>query len=64
MKFDENVDPEQGYDHAQFERSSFNSVREEGNVFGVVFFFFKRGNMSIISFEHMWSIISLKHTRK
>ena len=29
--YDENVDPEQGYNRAKFERSRFNSVREKGN---------------------------------
>ena len=46
------VDPSQGYNHAQIERSHFNSVREKGNV-KFFFFFFKQGNMSIISLEHV-----------
>ena len=30
--YNENVDPEQGYNHAKFEWSRYNSVREKGNV--------------------------------
>ena len=30
--YNENVDPEQGYNHAKFERSCFNSIPEKGNV--------------------------------
>ena len=30
--YDENVDSQQGYNHAKFERSHFNSVQENGNV--------------------------------
>ena len=44
----ENLDPEEGYNHAKFERPRFGSVREKGNVE----MFFKGGNMS------------LKHVRK
>ena len=49
--YSENVRPEQGYNHAKFERSRDNGVREKGNVKGVLFvcFFFKCENMSIIS---------------
>ena len=48
--YDENVDPEEGYNRAKFERYRFNSLREKGNVKG---FFFKRGNMSVIPLEHL-----------
>ena len=34
--YDKNVDPEQGYNHTQFERPRFNGVREKGNVKVVV----------------------------
>ena len=30
--YHENVDPEQGYNRAKFERSRYNSVPEEGNI--------------------------------
>ena len=33
----DNVDSNQGYNHAKFERSCFKSVREKGNVRGVCF---------------------------
>ena len=29
--YNENVNPKQGYNHAKFERSCFNSVQEKGN---------------------------------
>ena len=45
----DNVDPKQGYKYAKFKRSCFNGVREKANV-NVSF---KRGNMSIISLEHV-----------
>ena len=48
---DENLDPEQGYNRAKFERSRLNSVQEKGSV--KVVFFFKRGNMPIISLEYV-----------
>ena len=47
--YNENVVPEQGHNHAKFERSRFNSVRGKGNVK----VFVKRGKMSIISLEHV-----------
>ena len=34
---DENLDPEQGYNRAKFERSRLNSVQEKGSVKVVVF---------------------------
>ena len=43
-----NIDPKQGYNHAKFETSCYNGVQEKANNF-----FFKRGNMSVISFEHV-----------
>ena len=46
--YNKNVDPsEQGYTHAKFERSRFNSVQEKGNVEVS----FKSGNRPIISLE-------------
>ena len=33
----ENVDPEQGYNHAKFERPRFNSVKEKGYVKACLF---------------------------
>ena len=30
--YNDNVDPKQGYNHAKFERSCFNGVREKANV--------------------------------
>ena len=30
----ENVDPEQGYNHAKFDRSYFNGVKEKANSMG------------------------------
>ena len=30
----QNVDPEQGYNHAKFKRSHLNSVQERGNIKG------------------------------
>ena len=47
--YDDNVDPKQTNNHAKFERSCFNGVREKANVKVS----FKRGNMSIISLEHV-----------
>ena len=44
----ENVDPIQGDYHKTFERGCNNSVQGKR-----LFFFFKRGNMSIISHEHV-----------
>ena len=44
---DDNVNPEQGYYQAKFERSCFNGVWEKINVEA----FFQTGNMSIISLE-------------
>ena len=35
----ENVEPGQGYDHANFERSHFNSVRQKGYVKGLLLLF-------------------------
>ena len=40
--------PEQGYGHARFQRYRLESVRKTG-----FFFFFERGNISIISPEHV-----------
>ena len=48
--YNDNVDPKQGYNSAQFEKSFFfNDVQEKA----IVKVFFKQGNMSIISLEHM-----------
>ena len=47
--YNDNEDPKQGYDHAIFEWSCFNGVREKGTVK----VFSKRGNMSIIFLEHV-----------
>ena len=47
--YNENVDPEQGYNHAKFRKSRFNSVQEKGNAK----FVFKFGNMSITSLEQV-----------
>ena len=44
-----NVDPKQGYNHAKFERSCFDGVQEKPTIT----VFFKRGNMSISSLEHV-----------
>ena len=41
--YNENVDPEQVYNHAKFERSRFNSVREKS----------ERGNMSVMCLKHL-----------
>ena len=49
--YNENVDPEQGYNYAKFERSRFNSVREKANIK----VFSKLGNMSDTSLEHVRS---------
>ena len=45
----ENVVPELRYNHAKFERSCFNSVKEKDNVK----IFSKRENLSMISLEHV-----------
>ena len=50
--WNENVDLKQGYNHAKFERSCFNSVRKKRQHFKV---FFKGDNMSIISLQHVWN---------
>ena len=47
--YNDNVGPKQAYNHAKFERSHFNSVREKASIT----VFFKRGNMSIICLEHV-----------
>ena len=47
--YNDNVDPNQGYNLAKFERPSFDVVREKANV--NFFFFFKRRNMSVFSLE-------------
>ena len=47
----ENVDPEQGYIQAKFERCHFNNLRETDNV-KVFFFFFFKASMSVI-LEHV-----------
>ena len=47
----ENVDPEQGYNHAKFERYCLNSDQKKKGNFKV---FFKWGTMSIIPLEHLW----------
>ena len=49
--YNENVDPEQGYNYAKFERSRFNSVREKANIK----VFSKLGNMSDTSLEQVRS---------
>ena len=53
----DNVDPKQGYNHAKFERSCFNGLREKASFKGVCLFvclFFKLGNIvSVISLEQM-----------
>ena len=46
--YNDSVDPKEGYNRAKFETSCDNDVREKANV-KVFSFFFKRGNMSIIS---------------
>ena len=45
----ENVDPEQGYNHAKFEKPRVNSVCEKANDK----VFVKSGNTSIISLEYV-----------
>ena len=45
----DNADPQQGYNQAKFERSSFNGVLPQKAMF--FFFFFKQGNMLFISLE-------------
>ena len=40
--YDENLDLEQDYNHATFERSRFNSVQEKDNVFFFLLLFLKR----------------------
>ena len=32
QSYNENVDPEQGYNHAKFERVCFNGVQEKANI--------------------------------
>ena len=44
----ENVDPAQGYNHAKFKRSRFDSVHEKG-----IKAFLRLGNVSILSLEPM-----------
>ena len=58
--YNDNLDPEQGHNHAKFERSRYNSVREKGNVKGIFSFPFLK---IYISNEKML-IISLEHVRK
>ena len=48
--WNENVDLKQGYNHAKFERSCFNSVGKKSQHFKKNF---KGDNMSIISLEHV-----------
>ena len=43
--YNENVDPEQGYTHAKFEKSCINSVQEKSSVT----FFFQTMKSSLIS---------------
>ena len=40
-----NVDPQQGYNHAKFERSCYDGVREKANVNGGLLFFFSNEEM-------------------
>ena len=49
--YNENVNPKQGYNHAKFEGSCFNGVREKAYLLACVFF--KRENVSIISLEYV-----------
>ena len=53
--FNDNVDPKLGYKHAKFERSCFDGVCQKANIkgFSVSFVFFKQGNLSITSLEHV-----------
>ena len=44
----DNVDPEQGYNHAQFERSHFNGDREKADV---IFLHFLCGNIILSPFN-------------
>ena len=55
-----NVGPKQGYNHAKFERCCFNDVREKAKV--KVVFFFKWGNMSIISLQYVWLSKKVTHS--
>ena len=48
--YNENVNPEWGYNHAKFERSHFNSVWEKGNSKG---FLSKWRNILIIFLKHV-----------
>ena len=47
--YSDNVNPKQGYNHAKFERCCFDGIQEKAD-FQVSF---KRGNMSVISREHV-----------
>ena len=49
------LNPDQGYDHAKFERNSMNSVHQKANIKVLV----KSEKMSIISLEYVqkWKIM-------
>ena len=55
-----NVDPKQGFNCLKFERSCFHSVPEKGNDKG---FFFKQGNMSFTSLEHVQNSKVVKYSK-
>ena len=50
--YNENVDPEQGYNHAKFEWSRFNSVKEKGSIQD--FFLNKENVHYFLWIEHVW----------
>ena len=47
--YHENVDPEQGYINAKFERYRFHNFREKGNVKAFFFFFLTRKYANYLS---------------